>query len=187
LGTLQVYFAFALSFFALPCPSCEPLMSHVTMAVLQESFVRSFAVPVTVAMLPCPRLAIVLGLTVTALLVPVGSPLAGHAASVKFVSVTVQFSRSAVPVFCTVIVTALLPSISRRAQSFITVSPGVWHWKLASSNAVACTSPGVGVQSQVTVALSGSAAERVSAPAALFVPDVNTHAPLTHVACALPQ
>src|SRR5207247_25590 len=84
-----------------------------------------FPVPVTGAAAPCARLAIVLGLTATALLVPVGSPLAGHAASVKFVSVTVQFSRSAVPVFCTVIVTALLPSISRRAQSFITVSPGV--------------------------------------------------------------
>src|SRR5207245_10956795 len=61
MGTSQGSFAFALSFFALPCPSCEPLMSHVTMAVLQESFVRSFTVPVAVAMLPCPRLAIVLG------------------------------------------------------------------------------------------------------------------------------
>src|SRR5437762_7691713 len=75
----------------------------------------------------------------------------------------------------------------RQQQSLVTVSPGVWHWKLASSNAVACTSPGVGVQSQVTVALSGSAAERVAEHAALFVPDVNTHAPSTHVACALPQ
>src|SRR5207245_11287908 len=126
MGASQVSFAFALSFFALPCPSCEPLMSHVTMAVLQESFVRSFAVPVTVAMLPCPRLAIVLGLTVTALLVPVGSPLAGPAPAVKSVSVTPQFSRSAVPVFCTVIVIALLPLVaSVVAQSFVTTSPGV--------------------------------------------------------------
>src|SRR6059036_646945 len=85
------------------------------------------------------------------------------------------------------IVLALLPLVSRRAQSLVTVRPGVWHWKFASSNAVACTSPGVGVQSHVTVALSGSAAERVAEHAALFAPDVNTHAPLTHVACALPQ
>src|SRR5436309_5071757 len=184
----HVSFAVAVSVFWGPglFGSTDPLISHVTVAVLQESLV-TLTVPVTGAAAPCARLAIVLGLTATALLVPVGSPLAGHAASVKFVSVTVQFSRSAVPVFCTVIVTALLPSISRRAQSFITVSPGVWHWKLASSNAVACTSPGVGVQSQVTVALSGSAAERVAEHAALFVPDANTHAPSTHVACALPQ
>src|SRR5207249_9409855 len=137
--------------------------------------------------LPCPRLAIVLGLTVTALLVPDGLPLAGHAASVKFVSLTVQFCRSAVPVFFTMIVTALLPFTSRSAQSFVTMSPGVWHWKFASSNADFCTSPGVGVQSHVTVAVSGSAAERVAEHAALFTPDVNTHAPLMHVACALPQ
>src|SRR5207245_11148974 len=160
-------FAFAWSAFL--CPglfgSTDPLISPVTVAVLQESLV-TLTVPVTGAAAPCARLAIVLGLTATALLVPVGSPLAGHAASVKFVSVTVQFSRSAVPVFCTVIVTALFPSLSRRAQSFIPVSPGLWHWKLAPSNAVACTSPGVGVQSQVTVALSGSAAARVAEPAA---------------------
>src|SRR5207245_3896179 len=111
----------------------------------------------------------------------------GHPASVKFVSVTAQFSRSAVPVFCTVIVTALLPFASLVAQSFVTTSPGVWHWKFASSNAVTCTSPGVGVQSHVTVASSGSAAERVAEHAALFTPDVTTHAPLTHAACALPQ
>ena len=41
-----------------------------------------------------------LGLTATALLAPGGSPLAGHPASVTFVA-TVQFSRSAVPVFFT--------------------------------------------------------------------------------------
>src|SRR5204862_6883493 len=105
----------------------------------------------------------------------------------KFVSATVQFSRSALPLFCTVIVPALLPSTTRRPSDLVTVSPGVWHWKLASSNAVACTSPGVGVQSQVTVALSGSAAERVAEHVALFAPDVITHAPLTHVAWGLPQ
>src|SRR5436190_22701387 len=138
-------------------------------------------------MLPCARLAIVLGLTATGALVPVGSPLAGHPASVKFVSVIVQFSRSAVPVFSAVIVIALLPFTSPSAHTFVTVSPGVWHWKFASSNAVACTSPGVRVQSQVTVAVSGSAAESVAEHAALLAPDVNRHAPLTHVACALPQ
>src|SRR5206468_1261835 len=102
-------------------------------------------------------------------------------------SATAQFCRSPVPVFFTVIVIALLPFTSRSAQAFVTTRPGVWHWKFASSNAVACTSPGVGVQSHVTVALSGSAAESVAEHAALFAPDVNTHAPLTHVACALPQ
>src|SRR5881396_2648499 len=164
MGTSQVSFAFALSFFALPCPSCEPLMSHVTVAVLQESFVRSFAVPVAVAMLPCPRLAIVLGLTVTALLVPVGSPLAGHAAAVKFVSVKAQFSRSAVPVFCTVIVIALLPLVaSVVAQSFVTTSPGVWQSKLALSFAVATKFAFLSaVQKQLTVAVSGSLASSVS-------------------------
>src|SRR5207247_2148111 len=49
------------------------------------------------------------------------------------------------------------------------------------------TSPGVRVQSHVTVAVSGSAAASVAEHAALLAPDVNTHAPLTHVACALPQ
>src|SRR5213078_5222462 len=117
--------------------STDPLISHVTVAVLQESLV-TLTVPVTGAAAPCARLAIVLGLTATALLVPVGSPLAGHAASVKFVSVTVQFSRSAVPVFCTVIVIALLPLVaSVVAQSFVTTSPGVWQSKLALSFAVA--------------------------------------------------
>src|SRR5438876_9786261 len=88
-------------------------------------------------MLWCPRLAIVLGLTATALLVPDGFPLAGHAASVKAVSVTVQFSRSAVPVFCTVIFTALLPLVSRSAQSFVTTSPSLRHSIPALSFAVA--------------------------------------------------
>src|SRR5438477_558515 len=41
--------------------------------------------------------------------------------------------------------------------------------------------------SHVTVAVSGSAAASVAEHAALFAPDVNTHAPLTHVPCALPQ
>ena len=65
-----------------------------------------------------------LGLTATALLAPVGSPLAGHPASVTFVA-TVQFSRSAVPVFFTGIVTALFPFASRSAQSFVTTRPAV--------------------------------------------------------------
>src|SRR5438132_7947 len=128
--TLQVSHvscAFAVSVFWCPelLGSTDPLISHVTETVLQESFVSPATVPVTVVMLSCPRLAIVLGLTATALLVPDGVPLAGHAASVKFVSVTVQFSRSAVPVLFTVIVTALLPLVSRSPQSFVTTSPGV--------------------------------------------------------------
>src|SRR5207244_12633164 len=105
--------------------STDPLIPRGPGAVLHEPWVRPATVPVAVVILPCPRLAIVLGLTVTALLVPDGFPLAGHAASVKFVSLTVQFSRSAVPVFCTVIVTALLPLVSRSAQFFVTTSPGV--------------------------------------------------------------
>src|SRR5713101_4775198 len=146
------------------CPglfgSTDPLISHVTFVVLQEFCVSPAIVPVTVgAVAPAARLAIVLGLTVTALLVPLGLPLAGHPASVKFVSVTVQFWRSAVPVFCTVIVTALLPLVSRNAQFFVTVSPGVWHWKLAVSFAVA-TKLGFlsAVQKQLSVAVSGSPA-----------------------------
>src|SRR5439155_22728578 len=96
-----------------------------TAARLHESYVSPATVPVAVVMLWCTGLAIVLGLTATALLVPDRVPLAGHAAAVKFVSVSVQFSRSAVPVFCTVIVTALLPLVSRSAQFFVTTSPGV--------------------------------------------------------------
>src|SRR5439155_21934328 len=100
--------AVAVSVFS--CPglfgSTDPLISHVTVAVLHASFVSPATVPVAVVMLPCPRLAIVLGLTATTLLVPDGVPLAGHAASVKFVSVTVQLPRSAVPLFATVTVTA---------------------------------------------------------------------------------
>src|SRR5438046_216011 len=161
----HVSFAVPVSVFC--CPgvfgSTAPLISHVTLAVLHESFVSPATVAVTVVMLPCPRLAIVLGLTATALLVPDGGPLAGHAASVKFVSVTVQFSRSAVPVFVTVIVTALLPFVSRSAQSFVTTRPGVWQSKLALSFAVA---PKFGflsaVQKQLSVAVSGSLASSVS-------------------------
>src|SRR5439155_20891598 len=119
--------------------------------------------PVAVVMLWCTRLAIVLGLTATVLLVPDGFPLAGHAASVKFVSVTVQFSRSAVPVFCTVIVTALLPLVSRSAQFFVTTSPGVSPSKLALSFAVALKFGfRSAVQKQLSVAVSGSLASSVS-------------------------
>src|SRR5436309_15530005 len=106
--------------------STEPTISHVTAVVLQEFCVSPAMVPVTDgAVAPAARLAIVLGLTATALLVPLGLPLAGQPASVKFVSVTTQFASSAVPVFFTVIVTALLPFVSRNAQSFVTVRPGV--------------------------------------------------------------
>ena len=110
----------------------------VTATVLQESFVRPVAVPVTETVAdPAGRLAIVLGLTVTALLAPLGLPLAGQAASVKFVSTTVQFRRSAVPELVTPIVTALLPFASFCAQFFVTVRPGVRQSNLAVSCAVA--------------------------------------------------
>src|SRR5437763_4337927 len=123
----QVSCADALSVFG--CPglfgSTDPTMSHVTETVLQEFCVSPAMVPVTDgAVAPAARLAIVLGLTATALLAPDGLPLAGQPASVKFVSVTTQFASSPVPVFLTVIVTALLPLVSRSAQSFVTVRPG---------------------------------------------------------------
>src|SRR5437016_4393207 len=44
--------------------STDPTISQVTVAVLHEFLVRPVAVPVAVVMLPCPRLAIELGLTV---------------------------------------------------------------------------------------------------------------------------
>src|SRR5207247_8836708 len=119
--------AVAVSFFRAEgfAGSTEPTISHVTETVLQEFCVSPAMFPVTDAGAPAARPAIVLGVTTTALLAPLGAPLAGQPASVKFVSVTTQFARSAVPVFCTVIVTALLPLVSRNAQSFVTVRPGV--------------------------------------------------------------
>src|SRR5438034_8197333 len=129
--TLQVSHvscAVAVSFFRAEgfAGSTEPTISHVTAVVLQEFCVSPAIVPVTDgAVAPAPRLAIVLGLTATALLAPDGVPLAGQPASVKFVSVTPPFASSAVPVFFTVIVTALLQLVSRSAQSLVTVSPGV--------------------------------------------------------------
>src|SRR5207247_357613 len=120
--------AVAVSFFRAEgfAGSTEPTISHVTETVLQEFCVSPAIVPVTDgAVAPAARLAIVLGLTATALLAPVGFPLAGQPASVKFVSVTTQFASSAVPVFFTVIVTALLPLVCRSAPSLVTVSPGV--------------------------------------------------------------
>src|SRR5438046_6407716 len=124
----HVSFAVAVSFFRAEgfAGSTEPTISHVTAVVLQEFCVSPAIVPVTEgAVAPAPRLAIVLGLTATALLAPLGFPLAGQPASVKFVSVTTQFASSAVPVFFTVIATVLSPFVSRRAQSFVTVRSGV--------------------------------------------------------------
>src|SRR5205809_2751160 len=88
----QVSCAVAVSVFG--CPglfgSTDPTISHVTAVVLQEFCVSPAMVPVTDgAVAPAARLAIVLGLTATALLVPDGVPLGWQAASVNFVSVTV--------------------------------------------------------------------------------------------------
>src|SRR5438132_11466748 len=117
LQSSQVSFAVAVIFFRWVglAGSTEPTISHVTDTVLQDCCVRPATVPVTETVAaPEVRPAIVLGLTATVLLVPVGLPLAGHDPPVKFVSVTVQFARSAVPEFVTLILTALLPFTSRR-------------------------------------------------------------------------
>src|SRR5947208_12505577 len=124
----QVSCAVAVSFFRAEgfAGSTEPTISHVTAVVLQEFCVSPAMVPVTDgAVAPAARLAIVLGLTATALLVPLGLPLAGQPASVKFLSFATQFASHPVRGFFTVIVTALLPFTSRSAQSFVTTRPGV--------------------------------------------------------------
>src|SRR5207245_10410589 len=100
---------------------------------------------------------------------------------------TTQFWRSAVPVFISVTSTSLVPSAAWTLHAFVTASPGVRHWNFASSNAVACTSPGVGVQSHVTVALSEFAAERGAVESAWFAPHADQHAPLPAVAWLLPH
>src|SRR5438128_11881352 len=145
--------------------------------------VSPVTLPITVADVPAGREAT--PVTVTSVEVVVVGGQVGSFGNT--LSVTTQFWRSAVPVFISVTSTSFVPSAAWTLHTFVTVSPGVRHWNFASSNAVACTSPGVGVQSHVTVALSGSAAESVAEQSALFAPDVNTHAPLTHAACALPQ
>src|SRR5712692_5869701 len=158
----------------------EPTMLHVTDATLHEFVVSPVSAQVTAdAVAPAARLAMVVEQLGTPWLVPEGDPFAGHPASVKFVSLTTHWARSAVPVFFTVIVMALLPLASCTAQFFVTCSPGVSHLKFASSKADFCTSPGVGVQSHVTVAVSGSAAERVSVHAALLRLDLKTQCPPT--------
>src|SRR5207247_5760218 len=111
------------------CPglfgSTDPTMSHVTETVLQESCVSPVIVPVPLAAgAPTPR-SNMFGFTDTGL-PPTGRP--GGVTQLPpgtFVSVTLQFARAAVPEFVTVIVTALLPLVSRRPQSSVTVSPGV--------------------------------------------------------------
>src|SRR5207249_1487475 len=77
--------AVAVSFFRAEgfAGSTEPTISHVTVVVLQEFCVSPAIVPVTAgAVAPAARLAIVLGLTATAPLVPLGLQLAGQPASV---------------------------------------------------------------------------------------------------------
>ena len=163
--------------------STESLISHVTATVLQAFVVSPVTLPITVV--DCPAGSEATPVTVTSVEVVVVGGQVGSFGNT--LSVTTQFWRSAVPVFISVTSTSFVPSAAWTLHSFVTASPGVRHWNFASSNAVACTSPGVGVQSHVTVALSGSAAESVAEQSAWFAPDVNTHAPLTHVACALPQ
>src|SRR5436309_9634003 len=82
---------------------------------------------------------------------------------VKFVSVTLQFASAADPVFVTVIVTALLPLVSRRAQSLVTVRPGVWRSEehtseLQSRENLVCRL----LLEKNNVAVSGSCASSVS-------------------------
>src|SRR5437899_7908683 len=136
-------------------------MSQVTETWLHESLDRLAALPVRgTAAPPWGRLAIVDGLTEAAvgLLVQVVSP-------GKTVSVTVQLARSADPLLLTLTVKLLVADPPHCAtvagHCFVTVSPGVRHWKFASSNAVRVIWPGVVVQSHVTVALSGSFAAKV--------------------------
>src|SRR5438874_2594002 len=174
-----------------------PTTSQVTTTSSQASFVRPLTLPVADAVafgssdamvatvVDCPAGSEATPATVTSVEVVVVGGQVGSFGNT--LSVTTQFWRSAVPVFINVTSTSLVPSAAWTLHAFVTASPGVRHWNFASSNAVACTSPGVGVQSHVTVALSGSAAESVAEQSAWFAPDVNTHAPLTHVACALPQ
>src|SRR5712692_4365177 len=105
-------------------------MSQVMETRLHESLDRLAALPVSgTAAPPWSRLAIVDGLTVAAvgLLVHVVSP-------GKTVSVTVQLAKSAVPLFVTLTVKLLVPDAPHcttvAGHCFITVSPGVWHWKV---------------------------------------------------------
>src|SRR5947207_5045631 len=117
----------ALSVFG--CPglfgSTDPTMSHVTVTELQEFCVSPVIVPVAVtAGAPTPR-SNMIGLPATGLSHSGTHGGVAQLPPVTFVSVTLQFARAAVPVFVTVIVTALLPFVSRRAQSFVTVRPGV--------------------------------------------------------------
>src|SRR5256712_4534431 len=117
----------ALSVFG--CPglfgSTDPTMSHVTETVLQESCVSPVIVPVAVtAGAPTPR-SNMFGLTATEISAAGRPGGVVQVSPVRFVSVTLQFASAADPVFVTVIVTALLPLVSRRAQSLVTVRPGV--------------------------------------------------------------
>src|SRR5437667_108135 len=165
------------------CP-VAPTTSHVTDTSSHALAVRPLTLPVADAVAPGSSDAMVAGVVGTGVPAPVGGQVGSL---VKMLSVIAQFWRSAVPVFISVMSTSFVPSAARTLHTFVTASPGVRHWNFASSNAVACTSPGVGVQSHVTAALSGSAAESVAEQSALFAPDVNTHAPLTHAAWPLPQ
>src|SRR5438034_385707 len=93
--------------------------------VLQGSCVSPVIVPVAVtAGAPTPR-SNMFGLTATEISAAGRPGGVVQVSPVKFVSVTLQFASAADPVFVTVIVTALLPLVSRRAQSLVTVRPGV--------------------------------------------------------------
>src|SRR5204863_7039587 len=110
------------------CPglfgSTDPTMSDGTETLLHEICVNPVIAPVAVtAGAPTPR-SNMFGLTATELSVAGRPGGVVQLSPVKFVSVTLQFASAADPVFVTVIVTALLPLVSRNAQSFVTVRPG---------------------------------------------------------------
>src|SRR5206468_4749404 len=129
--------------------STESLSSQVTDTGLQAFVVSPVTLPITVV--DCPAGSEATPATVTSVEVVVVGGQVGSFGNT--LSVTTQFWRSAVPVFISVTSTSLVPSAAWTLHAFVTASPGVRHWNFASSNAVACTSPGVVVQSHVTVAL----------------------------------
>jgi len=108
---------------------------------------------------PWGKFAIVDGLTVA------GVPLLVHVVSPgKTVSVTLQLARSAVPLLLTLTVKLLVADPPHCAtvagHCFITVRPGVRHWNVAESKAVALTVVVPFVQAQFRVAVSASPAAK---------------------------
>src|SRR5204863_295775 len=140
------------------CP-VAPTTSHVTDTSSHALAVRPLTLPVADAVAPGSSDGMVAGVVGTGVPAPDGGQVGSF---VKMLSVIAQFASATPPVFITVNVVWLLPLASCTRQVLVTFSPGVWHWNFAMSDAVAVTSPGVVVQSQLTVAVSGSAAESVA-------------------------